>query len=191
MASKGVLEQIEERVGTAVSVIWAVGGPGSGREEQIPTIADKYGYEVIDVSQLLATSEKSGTEYGELIKECKTNGKAVPTHVPVNLVKDAMLNSKDAERFIINGFPNSMDEAFLFERLVGPVSKIVYFDCSAVTKQNRLQSKGEKSLSKTIETFKATVFPVIDQYQLQAKVKKISTDGVPDQVSARVRKHFA
>merc|ERR1712226_1501440 len=95
VAAVGVLDQIRARVGGEVSVVWAVGGPGSGRENEVGAAAEKYGYEIIDVKQLLATSEASGSEYGELLKECKAKGRAVPTHVSVNLVQDALLNSTD------------------------------------------------------------------------------------------------
>lgn len=185
VAAVGVLDQIRARVGGEVSVVWAVGGPGSGRENEVGAAAEKYGYEIIDVKQLLATSEASGSEYGELLKECKAKGRAVPTHVSVNLVQDALLNSTDASKFIINGFPNSLDEAFLFEANVGPVDKIVYFDCSDQTKAAR---GGDAEQEKA---FKASVYPVVDQFQLTGKVKKISTDGKPEEVAKRVKKHFA
>lgn len=184
VATKSVLDQIRAKVGGEVKVVWAVGGAGSGRDEQVKAASDKYGYEVIDVQQLFATSEASGTEYGELIKDCKAKGRPVPIHVSVNLVQDALLNSTDKNQFIINGFPESLDEAFLFETSVGPVDKIVYFDCSDETKAKRKEKGSDVA-------FKASVYPVIDQYQLTGKVKKISTDGKPEEIAKRVKTHLA
>jgi adenylate kinase family enzyme len=184
-ASVSVLEAIAAREGQAVNVLWAVGGPGSGREEYVASIASSYGYEVLDSAALLAQSEGSGTEYGELLRECKASGKPVPTHVPVNLIKQALSNSRGSTRFIINGFPNSMDEAFHFEKVVGAASKIVYFDCSDATRLQRIGDEGVEQL----KVFKASVHPVIEHYLLYSKVGKVSTDGTDAQIKSRIKKH--
>jgi UMP-CMP kinase len=192
---KDVLDQIAENTGSPVEVVWALGGPGSGRDENVSVIADNYGHQVLDVMQLLKVSESSGSEYGELLKDCKLKGRPVPTHVPVNLVRDAMLSSKTTSKFIVKGFPSTMDEALLFEQTVGGPTKIVYFDCIDETKAKRIEElkmsydKGGQDYEVDEADLKA-FNTMVEYYQQSGKIKKISTDGASDLLKSRIKKVF-
>jgi adenylate kinase family enzyme len=189
-AEVGVLEQIEAKSGEAPSVVWALGGPGSNRDESVEFIAEKFGHEVIDIVQLLQTSANSGSEYGELIKDHQSKSKEIPTYVTVNLVRDAMLSSGQP-KFIIKGFPRTLDEAVHFEQVIGSPSSIVYFDCTDATKAERIKANGgEEKANAENNAFKAGVYPIVDAYHQFGKVKKISTDGAVSQVQRRVERVF-
>jgi len=189
---QGVYDQLAEASGEAVDVVWALGGPHSGRDAQVSFISKSFGHEVIDVVEILQASETSGSEYGELLKDCREKGKAVPTHVPVNLVKDAMLGAKGKSKFVITGFPATMDQALHFEKVIGEASKIVFFDCTDSTKEARLRGSedpaGDEAATKA---FKQGVYPIVEQYQQYNKVKKIPTDGAASVTQSRIKKYFS
>jgi nucleoside-diphosphate kinase len=184
---QNVLSQLEEAAGAPAEVVWALGAPGSNRDENVDYIAGKFGHEVLDIVMLLAGSANSGSEYGELIKECRIKGAPIPTHVTVNLVSEALLKSKGQTKFIIKGFPSTMDEAVMFESVVGPVSNIIYFDCTDATKAERIKAgTDEEKANWDNQEFKANVYPIVDQYQLSGKVKKVSTDGAIERVRKQI-----
>jgi adenylate kinase family enzyme len=188
-----VYETIAARTGRPAQVMWVVGGPGSGREQQVAQVSKKFDLEVIDVDTLLSVSEASGSQYGQVITDCRVKGTAIPTHIVVNLVKDALLSSGlSASRFLVNNFPQTMDQALMFEQVIGEVSALVCFDRAHPDLQwdSRDKSQTEEQ-SRAIQNYKLEVRPVIDHYALHNKLKKISTEGSASQVAARLKKVFA
>jgi nucleoside-diphosphate kinase len=188
-----VKEELEKSTdGEKVEIMWAVGGPGSGRHDQCLAIAEKFDFEFIDVSELVRSVESSGTEYGELIKQCKAEKRPIPTHVPVNLIKNALLAGAGKRKFLIDGFPSSMSEAFDFEKRVCQVDKIIYFGCTDKTTMKRIQDQAEDEeiAMMEISAFRENVFPLLDHYSTFGKVLKISTDGPEAVVAQRISKLF-
>jgi len=189
---RGELEKSTD--GEKVEILWAVGGPGSSRSKQCVAIAEKYGYEFIDVSELVRSIESSGTEYGELIKQCKAENRPIPTHVPVNLIKNALLSCAGKRKFLIDGFPNSLTEAFDFEKRVCAADRILYFDCSQKSTIARIREEegedGEEAGLVALSVFRENVFPLLDHYSTFGKVVKISTDGPEATVAKRIANLF-
>jgi adenylate kinase family enzyme len=68
--------------------------------------------------QLLRDECASGSETGERIKDMLREGQIVPSEVTIGLLKNAMLNSKDSNTFLIDGFPRNIDQGATFEREV-------------------------------------------------------------------------
>lgn len=191
------VEDVREQVsaaagGEATSILWAVGGPGSGVEEHCADIVKTYGYEYVQVQEILEAAESSGNEYGELIKECKKNRTSVPAKVTVALIKSVLTSTKGKAKFLIHGFPKSLDEAFAFESEISPVDKILYFDCSRPTRENRVAATfgadAVEKLPAADKEFMETAYPVIDHFSAKSKVKKVSTDGKAEGISARIAK---
>lgn len=173
------------------SIIWAIGGPGSGRDEQCSYIVKNHGYEFVDVQEMLASTEASGNEFGELIKQTKRAGKPIPSHITTALIKQAILNTPGSSKFLVNGFPGCLDEAFDFEQRVGAVDMLLYFDCSERTRTDRMGgSKPAAESAAQLQAFKEEAFPVVDHYAAFSKTAKISTDGSSAQITARVQRLF-
>lgn len=179
--------------GASLDVMWALGGPGSGKEEYCKEIVDKYEYEYLNVATVLEAAETSGNEYGELIKECKKSRKAVPSAVIVALIKSVITTSAGKSKFIINGFPNNLDSAFTFESEIAPVNKIVYFDCTKPVRAKRMEIEGggiesSDKLEAADKVFNDNIVPVLDHFNVYKKVKKVSTNGTSAQISTRIEK---
>jgi UMP-CMP kinase len=71
---------------------------------------------------------RSGSQYGELIRNCIQEGALVPSHVTMKLLENAMteaLKKRTGDgwtdgkgRFLIDGFPRKMDQALAFDETV-------------------------------------------------------------------------
>jgi len=72
------------------SIVWVIGGPGSGRTQSCARLAAENGYEVISVADIMKSAVTSATPYGEVISECQRKGGAVPCHVISSLLTSAM-----------------------------------------------------------------------------------------------------
>ena len=75
------------------TVIFVLGGPGSGKGTQCEKIVNTFGYVHFSAGDLLRKFVKSGTPEGNKLAEMMQQGQIVPSEVTVNLLKDAMKES--------------------------------------------------------------------------------------------------
>jgi UMP-CMP kinase len=97
------------------------------------------------------------------------------------------------------GFPRKLDQAHAFERTVVPSKFTLFFDCSEAVMEKRLLHRGEtsgraddnmESIKKRFRTFVETSMPVVDEFEKQGKVVRVSAERAPDEVYKDVVKMF-
>lgn len=72
-------------------VVFVLGAPGAGKGTQCSKIVDEFGYVHLSAGDLLREErQRPGSEFGELIEDCITNGKIVPVEVTCSLLENAM-----------------------------------------------------------------------------------------------------
>ncbi|KAJ6177182.1 hypothetical protein N7485_004096 [Penicillium canescens] len=77
-----------------VTVVFFLGGPGSGKGTQSANLVRSYGFVHLSAGDLLREEQdRSGSQYGEMIKEYIREGKIVPMEVTVALLSNAMASS--------------------------------------------------------------------------------------------------
>ena len=90
------------------TVVFILGGPGSGKGTQCELIVKKFNYVHLSAGDLLREERKTpGSEYGEIIQKRIDNGQIVPSEITVSLLKKAMEQSP-SNKFLIDGFPRNM-----------------------------------------------------------------------------------
>lgn len=173
-----------------VTVVYILGGPGSGKGTQSAHLVQDYGFTHMSAGDLLrAEQDRDGSEYGQLIKDYIKNGDIVPMEVTVKLLENAMrdklyqMESGGRGRFLIDGFPRKMDQAVFFEDSVCPSRCTVFLDCPEDVMKERLLNRGKtsgrsddnaESIKKRFKTFVETSMPVVDYFGTQNKVVKVS-----------------
>jgi len=181
-------------------VYFVLGGPGSGKGTQCAKIVDDYGFVHLSAGDLLRAEVKSGSEDGIMIDGMIKNGEIVPMHVTLKLLHAAMKKNDEASGFLIDGFPRKMDQGLEFEDKVVPCQAILFFECSEETMEARLLKRGEtsgrsddnaESIRKRFKTFVEVSMPVVDHFEKDGRVCKISAEQTPDEVYAEVKKFFA
>ena len=92
-----------------------------------------------------------------------------------------------------------MDQALKFEESVCPSKFTLFFDCPEDVMQKRLLNRGktsgrsddnEESIKKRFKTFVETSMPVVDYFEKEGKVVKISAVPGPDEVYAMVKEEM-
>ncbi|KAI3632380.1 hypothetical protein MIR68_009486 [Amoeboaphelidium protococcarum] len=179
-----------------LTVVFVLGGPGSGKGTQCANIVRDYGFIHLSAGDLLrAERARPGSKYGELIETYIREGQIVPMEITISLLEQAMKES-GGQKFLIDGFPRKMDQALKFEEQICPSSLVLYFDCSEGTMLKRLLKRGEtsgrsddniESIKKRFKTFVETSLPVVQHYDQLHKVHKVNCEDTIDRVYEKVR----
>ena len=192
-AEKAALEQLR----SSATVVFVLGGPGSGKGTQCERIIKEHGYKHFSTGDLLRDEVKSGSPIGKQCEALMKEGKLVPMDVTISLLRNAMLKSAGSKKFLIDGFPRALDQAVAFEDSIMPCSYILYFDCPLETMETRLLKRGETSgrsddnaeaIKKRFDTFTNQSLPVVTHYQPTGKVYTMSSVPPPDEVYEEVKK---
>ncbi|KAL8713509.1 MAG: hypothetical protein Q9220_002371 [cf. Caloplaca sp. 1 TL-2023] len=191
-----------------VSVVYVLGGPGAGKGTQCANLVRDYGFKHLSAGDLLrAEQDRPDSEFGSMIKEYIADGKIVPMEVTVQLLENAVTeeinSSKEgggaASRFLIDGFPRKMDQALKFEAAVCPSQFTLFFDCPEDVMQERLINRGKtsgraddnaESIKKRFQTFVETSMPVVDYFEKEGKVVKVSATKGPEEIYAEVKERM-
>lgn len=184
-------------------VIFVLGGPGAGKGTQCASIVRDYGFKHLSAGDLLREEQdRSGSEFGDMIKSYIKEGQIVPMEVTVQLLENAMnatIEEKGNRKFLIDGFPRKMDQAVAFEEKVVPGKFTLFFDLPEEDMKKRLLKRGEtsgrsddneESIKKRFKTFVETSMPVVEKFEKEGRVVKIMATESPDEVYAKVRKQF-
>ncbi|KAK2751956.1 hypothetical protein FQN55_008698 [Onygenales sp. PD_40] len=194
---------------TTVTVLFILGGPGSGKGTQSQNLVRDYGFHHLSAGDLLrAEQERAGSEYGALIRHNIREGIIVPMEITVKLLAKAMGEVVEASakagygegevkaRFLIDGFPRKMDQGIFFEETVCPSTATVFLSCSEEVMRGRLLKRGEtsgrdddneESIKKRFRTFVETSMPVVRHYEGLGKVVSVSAEGGVGEVYERIR----
>ncbi|EEP82921.1 uridylate kinase [Uncinocarpus reesii 1704] len=195
-----------------VSVVFVLGGPGSGKGTQSANLVRDYGFSHLSAGDLLrAEQNREGSKYGELIRHYIREGLIVPMEITVALLSNAMadiLEERRAQntlragvpsRFLIDGFPRKMDQAVFFEETVVPSVATLFLSCPEEVMLNRLLKRGEtsgraddniESIHKRFRVFIDQSMPVVEHYEKEGKVMTVSSVGTIDEVYSGVKKEI-
>ncbi|MBP5343676.1 MAG: adenylate kinase [Alphaproteobacteria bacterium] len=94
-----------------------LGPPGSGKGTQGAILAQNMGVHEISAGDLLRTEVKTGSNLGKEIAECINAGHLVSTDLIVRLMTQAFLAPENENGFISDGFPRSIEQAEIFEKV--------------------------------------------------------------------------
>jgi len=186
------------------SVVFVLGGPGSGKGTQCTKIAESFGYVHLSAGDLLREERaREGSEYGELINSYIKEGKLVPVEITIALIKQAMVKfGWEGGRYLIDGFPRSFDNLKGWENVIGNsvrVKFVLFFDASEETMQVRLVERGKtsgraddnmESIKKRFVTFQQESMPVVESYRLQGLVRRIDAEQSSEKVWSDVQRNF-
>ena len=122
--------------------------------------------------------------------------------VTVALLENAMRDAiakQGKYKFLIDGFPRKLDQAYKFEEDVCPSAFTLFFDCPEEVMLKRLLKRGEtsgrdddniESIKKRFRTFTETSYPVVEYFRSRGKVIDIDATDTPEGVYAHVKQQL-
>lgn len=176
------------------SVVFILGGPGSGKGTQCTRIAKDFGFAHVCAGDLLRKEQDNpDSKYGNLIKHSIKEGLILPHEITISLLKTAIEKAylEGRKNMVVDGFPRKMDQAIIFEKEIAPCKLVLFFECSESIMLERLLDRSKtsgrtddnvESIQKRFKTFIDTTIPVVKYFEEQNKVVKVRSDQPVEEV---------
>ncbi|MCD8377416.1 MAG: nucleoside monophosphate kinase [Candidatus Gastranaerophilales bacterium] len=112
-----------------------LGPPACGKGTQTNKLAEYLGFPHVDTGSLLRAEIASGSENGVIAKSFIDKGQLVPVKLVGTVIKHRLMKDDCKNGFILDGFPRSVEQADLFEKIRKELDRdnkvdfrAVYFD---------------------------------------------------------------
>mmetsp|Transcript_24939 Transcript_24939/g.41091 ORF Transcript_24939/g.41091 Transcript_24939/m.41091 type:complete len:256 (-) Transcript_24939:304-1071(-) len=180
------------------TIIFVIGGPGSGKGTHSRTLAHDFAFTHLCPGELLRSLSQDGSEEGRAVNRLMKEGEIVPASITFELLKREM-SASNSRHFLLDGFPRSLEQALGFESEVGECTGVLYFSCSTDVLERRLLNRGKKSgrvddnpesIRKRLLTFRSATKQVIDHYSELGKLRTFDTDGDRNLVYSCLKEGF-
>jgi|UniRef100_A0A8J9SBY4 UMP-CMP kinase len=186
-------------------VVFVLGGPGAGKGTQCELVTQHQpGWSHLSAGDLLRAERQRGGELGDTINKCIADGRLVPSKVTCRLLEKGMHEvyaKSGGTKFLIDGFPRSQGNAEAWKDTMShhKVEFVLFLDCPEEVMIGRLLERGQTSgrnddnmqvIKKRFETFELETAPIVDWYDQQGKVKRVSADKGQEDVYADVAALF-
>ncbi len=128
-------------------------------------------------------------------------GKIVPVEVTVKLILAAM-EQNPGKKFLIDGFPRSMDNKDGWFEVVGDRAEAafcLFYDCPEEELERRLLKRGETSgrdddnidsIRKRFRTFRDTSMPVVEWFEARGQLRRVSSAQAVEEVWGATQRIF-
>lgn len=181
------------------TVIFVLGGPGSGKGTQCGMLKEKHGFLHVSTGDLLREEVKSKGPDGELIDKVQKEGGLVDSKILVNLCLKEIKKSP-GKVILLDGFPRSQENCNVWKEIIGDKANspfLLYFNCSQETMKKRLLGRNqgraddnEEAIMKRFKTFESQTVPILAEFEKQKKVEKVEVEKDKEAIFADIVKIF-
>jgi len=186
------------------SIVFVLGGPGSGKGTQCSIIEKRLGFKHISAGDCLREERISpNSAYGDLIESCIRHGSIVPVSVTCMLLKNKMQQlGWEGGKFLIDGFPRNRENFEGWNTAMGDLVEVkfcLFLDCPEEIMEKRLVSRGKTSgrvddeiavIRKRFDTYTAETTPVVMAFQSDNKCRLVDSCQSVEAVWETVRQIF-
>ena len=176
------------------------GKPGSGKGTQADFLKDKYDLYHISTGDLFRKNILNKTDLGIEAKSFLDNGDLVPDIVTIKMLENEVLANKDANGFIFDGFPRTLNQAESLDSFLESINQKINATIALEVDEDelitRLLDRGKttnRSDDQDIEKIKNRFNEynnktsiLIDFYQKQSKFYSVNGHGSVDDITSRL-----
>ena len=176
------------------------GKPGSGKGTQADFLKDKYDLYHISTGDLFRKNILNKTDLGIEAKSFLDNGDLVPDIVTIKMLENEVLANKDANGFIFDGFPRTLNQAesldIFLESINQKINATIALEVDEDELITRLLDRGKttnRSDDQDIEKIKNRfneynnkTYILIDFYKKQSKFYSVNGHGSVDDITSRL-----
>ncbi|XP_039806736.1 UMP-CMP kinase 1-like isoform X1 [Panicum virgatum] len=183
--------------GKKITVVFVIGGPGSGKGTQCSKIVKHFGFTHLSAGDLLREEAKYDTEQGMMIKNTMHEGKLVPSELIVKLLLKAMLQSGN-DKFLVDGFPRNEENRQAYDSIISIEPEFVLFiDCPKEEMERRILNRNQgrdddniDTARRRFEVFRESTMPVVQYYEKRGKLRRVDGAKSVDEVFEDVKAIF-
>lgn len=173
------------------------GPPGAGKGTQAKLIQEKYSIPQLSTGDMFRSAIKNETDLGKRVKSILDAGELVPDQTVVDLVAEALQDSKYDKGYILDGFPRTINQAQAFDRLLEEndreLDSFISLEVPEKELIDRIMSRGEGRSDDTPEKIKVRLnvyrdetSPVKEHYEQQGKLDIVNGVGSVDEIFGRL-----
>ena len=176
------------------------GKPGSGKGTQADFLKDKYDLYHISTGDLFRKNILNKTDLGIEAKSFLDNGDLVPDIVTIKMLENEVLANKDANGFIFDGFPRTLNQAesldIFLESINQKINATIALEVDEDELITRLLDRGKttnrsddqdiEKIKNRFNEYKNKTSIIIDFYQKQSKFYSVNGHGSVDDITSRL-----
>ena len=178
-----------------------IGPPGSGKGTQGERLAERLGIEHLAAGDLLRAEVAKDTPLGRRVAEMMARGDLVPDTVIISLLMPRVLAANDANGYLLDGFPRSVEQAVEARKLAdladsGP-DAVIYLDAPREELVRRILARAEvegraddnpDTVKNRLRVFDEATRPLVDYYRERGLLHVVNADQHEDEVTADILK---
>eukprot|EP00435_Cladocopium_sp_Y103_P031288 s2932_g7.t3 len=182
-------------------VVFVAGGPGCGKGTQCAKLREEFNLIHLSTGDLMRAEVANSSFLGSEIEKHMANGSLVPDEIVLKLLKKAMVKHQDTNRFLLDGFPRSVEQAQCFERDIAEVSFLLYLEASDDTMKQRIQGRAisqpgrvddnDETVKKRLDVFHGQTIPLVNYYGPIGKLRRANAEKSPDEVYEECKRFFS
>jgi len=176
------------------------GPPGAGKGTQSDFLIEKFKLIHLSTGDLLRTQIAAETTLGIEAKSYMDKGFLVPDSIVIGMIKSKLAECKDANGYIFDGFPRTVEQAKALDVLLNeigtPVSGMICLFVEEKELINRLLFRGKTSgrpddqdvsiIENRIRIYHEKTEPLRSFYSAQNKYFKINGMGSVEEIAHRL-----
>ena len=154
--------------------------PAAGKGTQSKLVSQEFGIPHISVGEIMREFRNPDTEIGRTIIRCQDERILVPLSITIELIKERLSRDDCKNGYILDGFPRSLEQAFVYEEMLESMSKdvgtVIFMDIDRDVALKRTLSRvvcsrcGE-TFNLLIDNLKPQVDGVCDKCGFSLKVR--------------------
>lgn len=176
------------------------GPPGAGKGTQSQRLIDEFNLVHLSTGDLLRSEIKAETELGMEAKVLMDQGKLVPDHVVIGMIRNKLEANSNAGGFIFDGFPRTEKQAEALDGLLSeldtaitsmlalevPNEELVQRLLERGKVSGRADDQNEEVIQNRLNVYQNETAILKGYYQNQSKFKSIDGLGSIDEVFDRL-----
>src|SRR4051812_42544769 len=176
-----------------------IGPPGSGKGTQGERLAERLGIEHLAAGDLLRAEVAKDTPLGQRVADIMSRGELVPDAVIISLLMPRVLAANDANGYLLDGFPRSVEQAIEARKLAelaesGP-DAVIYLDAPREELVRRILARAEvegraddnpETVSNRLQVFDEATHPLVEYYRDRDLLHVINANQDADAVTADI-----
>lgn len=176
-----------------------IGPPGSGKGTQGARLAQRLNLEHLAAGDVLRDEVDNETPLGLRVKDMMQKGDLVPDSVIVDLLMPLVLAAAEANGYLLDGFPRTVEQAVEARKLAEPVAAtpdaVIYLDAPREELMRRILARAEiegraddnpDTVTNRLHVFDQETRPLIDYYRELGLLHVVNAEQDEDAVTAEI-----
>jgi adenylate kinase len=180
------------------------GPPGAGKGTQAAKLVEMYNLVHLSTGDILRAEMKKNSPLGQKVKSLIEKGELVPDETVIELIRENLNSNKDAEGFIFDGFPRTVEQAKSLDEMLNNESLSIALMFTLEVEEEELiarillrgQSSGRADdsnpdiIKNRIKVYNEQTSPVAEYYKNQGKHISVDNMSTIENTFSQIKTHI-